>query len=285
MTKVKGMNMCILNSGLRWAISATILVTAALLAFPLPASAQGEETIRGPVSSAEKALAIAEAYMGMEAGEAKRFTDMKALRCRKLVDTETPFLKSLSDCQSVWCVTLENYLPAHLNECEDRVELTRDWQICIDSASGRLLKIEGRRESIDYDSVYTLTASEAEKQLLDRGEEYLDIPNVLPKVKADHFLVAGCQSGALNSDIARLRYVNLRMSNFRPRPVWILFLNGMDDPIPPKGGNVDWMPIYLRNRTRLIYSCETGNLIRATSTPSARMREDDRERIWGPGPK
>ncbi|MEE8576619.1 MAG: hypothetical protein V3T31_05135 [candidate division Zixibacteria bacterium] len=247
-------------------------------------AAQGQE-FAGPVSSAEKALAIAEAYMGMEAGEAKRFTDVKTLRCGKLDDTETPFLKSLSDCQSVWCVTLEDYLPAHLNDCEDRNELMRDWQICIDSASGHLLKIESRRESIDYDSLCILTASEAEKKLLDGGEEYIEIPSSLPKARAREILGAVCQSGALHSDIARLQYVIRRVDGFDPRPVWILWLNGWDNPIPLKGGNVDWMPIYLRNRYRMIYSGETGNIQEATTVPLGQWKEGDRERVLGTGPK
>ncbi len=202
-----------------------------------------------------------------------------------LVDTTTPFLWSLTSRDRVWKVWVRDVDLSSLLSGSAAKDAFRDFDVYLDSLTGRLLKIECHHGDQTELLKHPLERLEKVEATLRRGNIYGSIPLEVPKVG----FIEALMPLAMEAEEILGQYVNhqTRFAGRAPNgdtattPVacWIISLAG----IPPRqamGGDISFLPEYTRNRERLIVNSRTGRLRSTSSYPSVPLTPEDRERIF-----
>lgn len=235
------------------------------------------------VLSEQDAVATALSYVGRESTDKQRSLSSSGADPVLFTDSLTPFLTKLADCKSAWKVSVTGMTLSPLRA--DPGKSNGQMDVYLDSLTGSFLKAVIHLADLDAVDDPILQASDAENQLTDLGEGYISIPQTPPAISLMQALESSPYNAYKSKEIVA-QYVlftyryNAGSDSLPPRPVWILNLRGT----PPQqgiGGSVDFLPVYNRNRLRIVVDATTGKPIMSTTTPSVPLTPEDRKRIFG----
>lgn len=221
------------------------------------------------ITNSEEAIKVALEYSGFS--QLGMSTSKLEISTQQLIisDDQTPFLKDKINGKKLWQIKLdaiELKLDKYDKSLTNRV--IRNFLIYIDPETGTLIKISSELEN-DYENKPPKpTAERAEKVLSEIQETYHGFPDsVLPISFFDalHF----CLGDPITAkEIHAILVLHSKMGS-NPRPVWIIDIRGIDQPMIPSGGpkNISHIPIEHRNHIRNAVDAITGKHIFSTTMP------------------
>ncbi|MCP4703434.1 MAG: hypothetical protein GY865_02390 [candidate division Zixibacteria bacterium] len=257
-----------------------ILITLFLVYFVSNAvdNKQSEKPREIPIQTKLEAIEKAESYAGFVEKVIKDNDLIKLAKAVKFEDSTTPFLGHYSSNSPVWKISAKNSYILSKSVADYKEANLRDFDIYIDSISGKLLKIECQYGTKDLALCPILDKKSAEKQISDGGHKYLSIPDDRPKIDFYAALLA-CPYDPLSAKEILGQYVYFSYGNRPPRPVWIITLVGIS-PIKLFGPDSDWVPEYQLNRVRQIIDAETGKVILTSTVPGVPLKPEDKARLF-----
>jgi hypothetical protein len=206
----------------------------------------------------ESAIESALEYTGFNSAKNLSLADVE--RTAKIVtisDDKTPFLHKMINNKPIWRLIFSDVPIKYLRTGVDSIyEYPRTFEVLIDSASGRLLKIHYIADNYDTDISPIPPADIAEKQMQNIHELYLGFPENPPKIS---FIDAYENNGLpLDKEITAI-YVIDSGRGVTPKPVWIIGRRGLPPMPMANSGRKKNIPENQRNHVRTIIDAETGD--------------------------
>lgn len=236
----------------------TGLVWMALFATNIEAANTGRSSTDQPIHSQEEAVLRAGAYLGIDGLPDSVTRDPKVnSRIEIMRNSTESYLGSEFKGSAAWVVDCDQ-LVLDLSRVPDKKssKYPRDFQLVIDSTSGRLLHIVSDRSDLPPDSGSMCTIEYAARPFPRLGKEtYLGIPDSLPQIS---FLQAldECPNLALGAKRIVAVFVMYARDNITRRPVWVLHGEGM----PPFNRRSPDDP-RVSTRSRAVVDATTGKRI------------------------
>jgi hypothetical protein len=241
----------------------------------------------GPVDSRVEAATLAAAYIGEQFITTDLAELQSAARVVTLIDSTTPFLSAFASSDRAWRVKVNNVVVAQSPMEAAGSEKLRDFEVYIDSLTGRLLKIQCFYGDQSELAKHPISAEYAE-DAISRGEVYGSVPDEIPDVSFIEALWA-CGSNWPEAKailgqyvVHQDRYIQRSTGQVTATPpvaVWAISLAGIP-PMNAIGYDISYMPDYTRNRVRMTVNATTGRLRMKTGTPSVPLTPEDKERIF-----
>jgi hypothetical protein len=230
------------------------------------------------ISSAQQAVARALEYTGFGTIKDLSIEDVKkSAKLTTISDDKTPFLHEKINSKPIWRLVFADIPIKYSRTGTDSIhEHLRTFEVLIDPASGRLLKIHSIAEGYDTNISPLPPADVAEKQMRRIHELYHGFPERLPTIS---FLDAYKNNGLpLDKEIIAIYVLDSRMDP-TPRSVWVIDRRGLPPrPTVRRGGNKH-VSEYQRNHSRTIIDAETGDGLLFDNLPQAMSKPEDKKRI------
>ena len=204
---------------------AAVCLTGSIIC--LAATAQtAEKTNYVPVTTAEEAVERALAYTGfdkLEGLDTKDRWEMARLTIAR--DSTTPFLSDSIDGHTAWRVTFEGVI-LDIEEYSDEVEVShpKDFEVLIDSVTGRLFSVISRYKGKARDFLPEVPAEIAEEQLRMSFEEYLCFVPVPPVMTLCEAINGSIFGSAMHSKEIVALYIEHSYHDSAAIPVWVVHL-------------------------------------------------------------
>lgn len=194
----------------------------------------------------------------------------------RLDDDTTPFLNLRYKNKAVWQITFKGMnLKTFYNNVAD-MAYDRDYDVFIDSASGKLLKITCFYDTPLPNECPQLSAKSAEEQLSNVGEQYIEIPDDIPAISFGEALEKCPESHYKAKEVVG-QYILYSDGIRKPKPMWIISLCGIPprpNPTHPRYKALD-IPLYQRNRIRELINATTGSIVMTSTSPAVRRLPED----------
>lgn len=210
---------------------------------------------------------IALEYTGFEKMEGfDKKMNLKSVEYLITQKDETPYLHSRINDHKIICVTFENIQLAFKRRLPQKLKLSRVFKIYIDPVNRQFLKIESRYSGPDKYYSPEPSAKQAEKQLTDNNEIYLDFVN--PSDTCVSFLDAIDRLSPLDFKEVSANLIVLSSGNFKyPIPVWSVTFRGIKTDKNKSSDQVSG-PLWSLDYARFVYNAKTGELLFTTNMPS-----------------
>lgn len=214
------------------------------------------------LSSPSDALAAAMRYTGLERSRgyqlpqsASDITSLKVFR-----DSTTPFVADSIDGRRAWCIRIENIT---FDTVTPKVFCpARDFEIWIDSASGRLLQIVSALDSPLYRMYPQPSVGSIEFDMGMSREVYKGIPDEFPAVDAITALTKP-KWRYPNAGRIVMNYLMYSIAGSEAKPAWSIVYRGIR---PSLAESKAQEPSY--SNWRYIVNARTGSVIISTNYPS-----------------
>jgi hypothetical protein len=230
------------------------------------AGIEGEEPA-GRIESLAAAIANALHYTGFDKLEGYPLTDHEAPKKVIIQDDETPFLQNRIKGKEAWLGEYRDVSLKLKSRPDEEDKYRRRFEILIDPATGRLMKIHSEIEGDHPDLGPEPSAESAERQIRRMGEVYYEFA---PDSGLISFLDAldACPRSALAAkEISALRVLYSKGGG-QPTPVWVITFRGTP-PHVPKGPDANKVPLTHLTHVRQVIDAVTGRVLTATNIPIA----------------
>ncbi|MEW5923517.1 MAG: PepSY domain-containing protein [Candidatus Zixiibacteriota bacterium] len=221
------------------------------------------------IDTPDKAVSRAIAYTGFDKSKALPLDHIiEKTKLTMVTNDRTPYLHEQINNVPVWEVTFDD-----INVCDgnsDESKCLRTFDVLIDQATGKLLKIHSIQVGYDTGKSPLPTVEYAEKQM-QASEVYLGFPDELPEYVFIEALSNTAYKAKNAGEIIAV-YVKETYMDSAPNRIWAIDLRGID-PIPIASHYSSmYVPECQRNHRRTVIDAKTRHQMFIDTFPQSRCR-------------